>query len=253
MFGSSDLAYGVPAADVCIPCIHWGYHQRLKAVESADRRSEIADMFAGDLARLQYRGIDCRGGRERFIEGIFLERDPSLPQQSNERRRQHPASLRTPTEALLLTRLSLQASEWQADDGLSNSRAPIAGSAVNLSYREERGHSRRHSRWFQARTVASPSRRTPGTTERDLAGDSTRYSLSDGRCQHRIRVCIRSPSRYVPGASRTVAVRSPRCTSEFSDQWVDSPSTEFAAIGILREPEPRIPWRRQEIPVFGSE
>ncbi len=198
MFGSSDLAYGVPAAVVWIPCIRWGYHQRLKGVESADRRSEIADMFAGDLARLQYRGIDCRGGRERFIEGIFLERDPSQPQQSNERRRQHPASLRTPTEALLLTRLSLQANVWQADDGLSSSRAPIAGSAVNLSYREEGGHSRRHSRWFQARTVASPSRRTLGTTERDLAGDSTRYSLSDGRCQRRIGAHCQFPSSPCP-------------------------------------------------------
>ena len=96
MFGSSDLAYGVPAADVCITGIHWRYHQRLIGVESTDRRSEIADMFAGDLARLQYRGIDCRCGRERFIEGIFLERDPY---QTSATQRKKEATPRQPADS----------------------------------------------------------------------------------------------------------------------------------------------------------
>ena len=77
MFVSSDLAYGIQAADVCIYCINRGYRQHLKEVENADGRPEIAERFARDLARLQYRGIDYRGGCERIIEGIFLEHNPN--------------------------------------------------------------------------------------------------------------------------------------------------------------------------------
>ena len=72
---------------------NWGYRQHLKEVENADIRPEIAERFARDLARLQYRGIDYRGGRERFIEGIFLEREPY---KTSAKRRNQEASPRQP-------------------------------------------------------------------------------------------------------------------------------------------------------------
>ena len=96
MFVSSDLTYGIQAADVCIYCINRGFRQRLTGVESAECRPETADMFARDLARLQYRGIDHRGSRERFIDAIFVERDPY---QTSAKKRRKEATPRQPADS----------------------------------------------------------------------------------------------------------------------------------------------------------
>ena len=74
-FVSSDMAYAVQAADLCIYCVNWGFRLPGRGM-NAERRDEIADMFAADLADLQYRGQGYRDGRVFDTYGVVYVPDP---------------------------------------------------------------------------------------------------------------------------------------------------------------------------------
>ena len=77
-FVSSDMAYAVQAADLCIYCINWGFRLPTRGMD-AERRDEVADMFAGELADVQYRGQGYRNGRIFDTYGIVYVPDPYEP------------------------------------------------------------------------------------------------------------------------------------------------------------------------------
>lgn len=74
LFVSSDMSFGVQAADICLYCINWGF--RLARTEQADIRTEIADEFGPKLARLQWRGQGYRDGNVFQSFGIVHVADP---------------------------------------------------------------------------------------------------------------------------------------------------------------------------------
>ena len=74
-FVSSDMAYAVQAADLCIYCINWGYRRPRRRID-AERREDIADMFGRDMAHLEFRGRGHRHGRVFESTGIFLVEEP---------------------------------------------------------------------------------------------------------------------------------------------------------------------------------
>ncbi len=74
-FVSSDMTYAIQAADVCIYCINWGFRLPQRGM-NAERRAEIADMFGGALASLQFRGQRERDGRIFETYGIAYVPDP---------------------------------------------------------------------------------------------------------------------------------------------------------------------------------
>ena len=77
-FVSSDMAYAVQAADLCIYCINWGFRLPGRGM-NAERREEIAAMSAAGLADLQYRGQGYRNGRVFDTYGVVYVSDPYEP------------------------------------------------------------------------------------------------------------------------------------------------------------------------------
>ena len=74
-FVSSDMAYAIQAADLCIYCVNCGFRLPVRGM-NAERRDEIADMFGADLADLQYRGQGYRDGRVFDTYGVVYVPDP---------------------------------------------------------------------------------------------------------------------------------------------------------------------------------
>ena len=72
------MAYAVQAADLCIYCINWGFRLPTRGM-NAERRDEVADMFAGELADIQYRGQGYRNGRIFDTYGVVYVPDPYEP------------------------------------------------------------------------------------------------------------------------------------------------------------------------------
>ena len=77
-FVSSDMAYAVQAADLCIYCVNWGFRLPSRGM-NAECRNEIAGMFGADLADLQYRGQGYRDGRVFDTYGVVYVPDPYQP------------------------------------------------------------------------------------------------------------------------------------------------------------------------------
>jgi len=77
-FVSSEMAYPVQVADVCIYCVNWGY--RLPNVGmNAPVRDEIAREFGPLLDRTQYRGDGLRYDKVFRTQGIFYVPNPYGP------------------------------------------------------------------------------------------------------------------------------------------------------------------------------
>ena len=77
-FVSSDTAYAVQAADLCIYCVNWGFRLPNRGM-NAERRDQIATMFGVALADLQYRGQGYRDGRVFDTYGVVYVPDPYEP------------------------------------------------------------------------------------------------------------------------------------------------------------------------------
>ena len=77
-FVSSDMAYAVQAADLCIYCVNWGFRLPVRGM-NAERREQIATMFGPALADLQYRGQGYRDGRVFDTYGVVYVPDPYEP------------------------------------------------------------------------------------------------------------------------------------------------------------------------------
>jgi hypothetical protein len=75
MFVSSDLAFPVQAADLCIYCLNWGFRLPQRGMD-ANLREEIAAQFGSAIAELQYRGTIDIDGEERPTYGVFFVPDP---------------------------------------------------------------------------------------------------------------------------------------------------------------------------------
>jgi hypothetical protein len=75
LFVSSDMSYGVQAADVCIYCINWGFRVHRTGM-TAPERPEIHQEFGPWLGRLQYAGEGYRDGRTFQSYGIVYVPDP---------------------------------------------------------------------------------------------------------------------------------------------------------------------------------
>lgn len=72
-FVSSDMAYPVQAADVCIYCVNWGYRMPHRGM-GAPVRSEIATEFGPLLEELEFHGRARRDGVDYNLFGIvFLD------------------------------------------------------------------------------------------------------------------------------------------------------------------------------------
>ena len=74
-FISSDMTYAIQATDLCIYCINWGFRLPSRGMD-AERRDEIANMFGGAIAALQFRGQGYRDGRVFDAYGIAYVPDP---------------------------------------------------------------------------------------------------------------------------------------------------------------------------------
>lgn len=74
-FVSSDMAYPIQAADVCIYCINWGFRLPSRGMDAATR-SEIAEEFGPWLSRLEFRGEGERDGQTFATYGIVYVSDP---------------------------------------------------------------------------------------------------------------------------------------------------------------------------------
>jgi len=74
-FVSSELAYPIQAADICIYCINWGFRLPLRGMNN-EHRQEIADDFGGWLAKLQYRETRNFDGEQCSVYGIVHVTDP---------------------------------------------------------------------------------------------------------------------------------------------------------------------------------
>jgi hypothetical protein len=75
LFVSSDLAYPIQAADVCIYCINWGFRLPERGMRAATR-PEIEERFAESLYQLQFKGDCYRGGHVFRTYGIVFVSDP---------------------------------------------------------------------------------------------------------------------------------------------------------------------------------
>jgi hypothetical protein len=80
-FVSSDMAYPVQAADLCIYCVNWGFRLPLQGMD-AIRREEIAAEFGPWLNRLQYHGQGYRDGHVFESWGIVYVPNPYAPGRS---------------------------------------------------------------------------------------------------------------------------------------------------------------------------
>lgn len=72
-FVSSDMAYPVQVADVCIYCVNWGFRLPNRGMDETVRQ-EIADEFGGWLGNLQYRSqvYDKDGGIKQTFSLVFV-------------------------------------------------------------------------------------------------------------------------------------------------------------------------------------
>jgi len=75
LFVSSDMAYGVQAADVIIYAINWGY-RRASWKESGEARDEIKKPFGPWLSALQFQGRVQKRGKTFRVYGIVRVCDP---------------------------------------------------------------------------------------------------------------------------------------------------------------------------------
>jgi hypothetical protein len=74
-FVSSDMAYPVQAADVCIYCVNWGFRLPAQGMD-APVRPEIANEFGEWLYRLQFQGDGERDGKVFKVSGIAYVPNP---------------------------------------------------------------------------------------------------------------------------------------------------------------------------------
>lgn len=77
-FVSSDMAYPVQAADLCIYCINWAFRLPSQGM-SEPIREEIRNEFLFDLRHLQFQGYGQREGEEFDCWGIFFVENPNSP------------------------------------------------------------------------------------------------------------------------------------------------------------------------------
>ena len=75
LFVSSDMAYGIQAADVVIYAVNWGY-RRDTWEAPGESREEVGKQFGPWLNALQFRGRIQRKGKTRCVYGIFRVCDP---------------------------------------------------------------------------------------------------------------------------------------------------------------------------------
>jgi hypothetical protein len=75
LFVSSDMAYGIQAADVVIYAINWGY-RRDTWDAPGENREEISQQFGPWLNALQFRGRTQRKGKTLRVYGIIRVCDP---------------------------------------------------------------------------------------------------------------------------------------------------------------------------------
>jgi Protein of unknown function (DUF3800) len=75
LFVSSEMAYPVQAADLCIYCLNWGFRLPSLGMD-AQTRPEIGSDFAPWLSRLQFSGDCYRGGSVFHEYGIVFVPDP---------------------------------------------------------------------------------------------------------------------------------------------------------------------------------
>lgn len=86
LFVASDMSYPIQAADVCIYCVNCGFRIPARGMDAAPRQ-EVADMFAGELGRLQWRGKVSRGDDEYQSFGIVYVSDLFTSRMSGQKER----------------------------------------------------------------------------------------------------------------------------------------------------------------------
>ncbi len=77
-FVSSDMAYPVQVADVCIYCVNWGYRLPTQGMNEPVR-AEIAREFGPLLDKIQYRGDGYKEGQVFRTWGILYVPNPCGP------------------------------------------------------------------------------------------------------------------------------------------------------------------------------
>lgn len=77
-FVSSDMAYPVQAADLCIYCLNWGFRLPSQGMNAATR-NEIANEFGRWLHQLQFVGDGERDGNVHRCWGIVYVQNPYAP------------------------------------------------------------------------------------------------------------------------------------------------------------------------------
>lgn len=74
-FVSSDMAYPVQVADLCIYAINWGFRLPLSGM-NAPVRSELAREFQETIRKLQFDGDGYKDGQVYPLHGIVYVPDP---------------------------------------------------------------------------------------------------------------------------------------------------------------------------------
>jgi hypothetical protein len=77
-FVSSEMAYPVQAADVCIYCVNHGFRRPERGMD-APVRQEIAARFGGQIYHLQYKGRISRADQSFDTYGVVYVSDPYQP------------------------------------------------------------------------------------------------------------------------------------------------------------------------------
>jgi hypothetical protein len=77
-FVSSDMAYPIQAADLCIYCVNWGFRLPSQGMD-APGRDEIAAEFAPWWRRLQFHGDGYKDGKVFETWGITFVPNPYAP------------------------------------------------------------------------------------------------------------------------------------------------------------------------------
>ncbi|MDH5526639.1 MAG: DUF3800 domain-containing protein [Nitrospirota bacterium] len=77
-FVSSDMAYPVQAADLCIYCVNWGFRTPKTGMD-APVRKEIVERFRPWMSDLQFVGEGYKGGRVYQTYGVVYIPDPYTP------------------------------------------------------------------------------------------------------------------------------------------------------------------------------
>lgn len=78
MFVSSDMAYPIQAADVCIYCVNWGFRLPSRGM-NAPTREDIAKAFGPLINNLQFHCRVSRPGEVFESHSIFYVADPYTP------------------------------------------------------------------------------------------------------------------------------------------------------------------------------